>query len=143
MLPPPPGLRSLDRLLDQLDELEKHLSAQHNNLRDYRLLQPMDAYRHAVGGSGLSAPLAQRLLRSMARQTARRSPPASNTQWAQTRDDMLALCRAACPDVPKETAFSEYLQALLLATQFKLAADFLRSQVRDHGLHSISAGFTI
>ena len=37
-LPPAPGGGALSALLDQLDDLERHLAAQHN-LREYGLLQ--------------------------------------------------------------------------------------------------------
>ena len=36
------------------------------------------------------------------------------------------LREAACPSLPEQLPYSEWMQALLLAGQFRLAADFLR-----------------
>ena len=122
-LPPAPGGGTLPALLDQLDDLERHLAAQHN-LREYGLLQPMAAYRE--GGAGLALPHAQQLLRAMARHTARRAPAAGASQWLDTREDMVQLREAGCPALPAELPCSEWMQALLLGGQFRLAADSLR-----------------
>ena len=93
-LPAPPRPSELPSLLDQLDELERHLAAQHN-LREYGLLQPMAAYREGRGSSGLTPERAQQLLRAMARHTARRAPGAGASQWLTTREDM--VCKFLVP----------------------------------------------
>ena len=124
------GTTRVARLLDELDELERHLAAQHN-LREYGLLQPMCAFRAAPDGSGLDAETAQRLLRAMARSVARRSPAASSSQWLSAREDMQQLRHQACRSLPAELPDCEWLQSLLLAGCFRLGADFLRSADAD------------
>ena len=125
-LPPPPGADAIERLLDELDELYSHLKAQHN-LREYGCIQPMGAYREAAGGHGLTAARGRTLLRTMARQPAQRSPPATSVQWAQTRDDMVSLREHACVELPAQLPYCEWMQSLLLAGQYRLAGDYLRS----------------
>ncbi|KAL1529936.1 hypothetical protein AB1Y20_000864 [Prymnesium parvum] len=120
-----PGHSQLPLLLDQLDALQQHLSAQYE-LRDYGMLQRMSDYLQ--GERGLDAERGHKLLRAMARHTGRRSPPASSGVWLQTRDDMVQLRDQACSQLPSELAYCEWLQALLLAAEFRLAADFLRAQ---------------
>ena len=66
-------------------------------------------------------------MRTLARHTARLSPPATSAHWSQTRDDMVALRELACAQLPPELPYCEWLQALLLAGQFRLASDYLRS----------------
>lgn len=83
---------------------------------------------HRQGERGLDAERGHKLLRAMARHTGRRSPPASSGVWLQTRDDMVQLRDQACSQLPSELAYCEWLQALLLAAEFRLAADFLRAQ---------------
>ena len=137
-LPPPPGPEALEALLDELDELYAHLKSQHS-LQEYGCLQPMGAYRQGEGGRGLSRERAQQLLRALARHTARRSPPATSAHWAQTRDDMVALRERACLDLPPELPYIEWLQALLLTGQFRLANDYLRSYTEQLGLAAAEA----
>ena len=137
-LPPPPGPEALEALLDELDELYAHLKSQHS-LQEYGCLQPMGAYRQGEGGRGLSRERAQQLLRALARHTARRSPPATSAHWAQTRDDMVALRERACRELPPELPYIEWLQALLLTGQFRLANDYLRSYTEQLGLAAAEA----
>ena len=99
----------------------------------------MGAYRQGEGGRGLSRERAQQLLRALARHTARRSPPATSAHWAQTRDDMVALRERACLDLPPELPYIEWLQALLLTGQFRLANDYLRSYTEQLGLAAAEA----
>jgi tetratricopeptide (TPR) repeat protein len=129
---------ALEALLDELDELYAHLKSQHS-LQEYGCLQPMGAYRQGEGGRGLSRERAQQLLRALARHTARRSPPATSAHWAQTRDDMVALRERACLDLPPELPYIEWLQALLLTGQFRLANDYLRSYTEQLGLAAAEA----
>ena len=126
--PPSPGSKEpLAELLDRLDVLEHHLSAQ-QRLGEYRLVQEMTAFCEAGSGAtlGLSEERASTLLRAMGRHTARRQPPASRLQWEATLDDMTSLRELACAALPAEAAAVEWLQALLLAEQFRHAADWLR-----------------
>ena len=130
--------RSLPVLLDELDHLERHLRAQ-QHLREYGLLQPMCEYRQAADGRELSPERGRQVLRALARQVARRVPPASSSQWTQTRDDMHSIWTEACSHLPAELPDSEWMQALLLAGHFRLAADFLRSSNAQYLLDSGAA----
>ena len=132
---------ALHSLLDELDDLERSLRAQ-QHLREYGLLQAMGEYRQQPEASptdgqsgghtheirGLSSERGHYVLRALARQVARRAPPATGAQWAQTRDDMEAVWTEACSHtLPASLPYSEWLQALLLAGRFQLAADYLRT----------------
>ena len=123
----------LSQLLDALEDMENHLSVQHR-LREYGLLQAMGAYRQGEGGRGLSAEHGNYLLRRLARQTARRMPPAPRDEWTKLKGDMRELWRQACSHLPEETPHSEWMQALLLAGHFRLAADHLRGHAANEPL---------
>ena len=104
----------------------RHLKAQ-LNLLEYGHAQPMGAYKQGCGG--LSGQRGTTLLRAMARQTARSVPTASSVQWSQTLDDMVALREHGCSELPAHLVYCEWLQALLLSGQFRLASDYLRSGI--------------
>ena len=131
-LPPPPGKGCLPRLLDELDALQHHLEAQ-LTLKEYAAVLPMAAFVEAADGRGLGSARGRLLLRSLARHTARYSPPATRAQWDQTRDDMVKLWRHACSELPAETPYAEWMQAVLLAGEFRFAADYLsRDAAQEH-----------
>jgi hypothetical protein len=50
-------------------------------------------------------------------------------QWSQTLDDMVALREHGCSQLPAKLVYCEWLQALLLSGQFRLASDYLRGGV--------------
>ena len=122
---------AVPRLLDELDQLERHLRAQ-QLLRDYGMLQQMCEYRKAPNGFGLSSEHGQHVLRALARRIGCQMPPATTSQWAQTREDMRAIWIQACSHLPVDLPDTEWMHALLLAGQFRLAADFLRTPGAQH-----------
>ena len=126
-VPPAPALSEMPLLLDAIDDLEAHLSAQHS-LREHGLLQAMAEYKGSDSGRGLSPERGKYILRGLARQAARCTPAATSAQWKQTLEDMLAVWERACrADLPAELPYYEWMQSLLLAGHFRLAADYLKT----------------
>ena len=93
-------------------EMAKELSSmrfeaeRRHTLKEHGLLQPMVEYRRAGGGSSLSSERGRHIMRAIARGAARRSPPPTTSQWAQTRDDMVSLWSQACSQLPSELPYA-------------------------------------